>query len=165
MKKMLLTIFLFHFAVKAESDSFLFREAILQGNANEIIFLCHSGININLLDDIDGFSALHFAVYSGKKDMVKLIMQLGADPNLRVEPLEKHEFKMPDISFRYLGATPVYIAAALGLEEIVEILLSDNRTDSRIEEYYGYSPSSAAEYYRFPRIVQLINDRKATIGR
>lgn len=163
MKKMLL-VFLFHFAINAESDAFLFKEAILNNDIEKIVSLYNSGKNINILDSC-GFTPLHFAVYSGNKNMVKLIMQLGADLNARVEPLEKHEFKMSDISFRYRGSTPVYIAASLGLEEIVEILLGDNRTDSRINDNYGDSPSSVAQHYGFPRIAQSIYNRNATIGR
>lgn len=75
------------------------------------LFLLERGADPNVPDSI-GRTALHAAVETGKADLVKALLDHGADPNARLTRAP-FVFKGDFISYgRYVGATPLWLAAA-----------------------------------------------------
>ena len=75
------------------------------------LFLLERGADPNVPDSI-GRTALHAAVETGKADLVKALLEHGADPNARFTRAP-FVFKGDFISYgRYVGATPLWLAAA-----------------------------------------------------
>lgn len=75
--------------------------AVMQGNLDQILRLIQAGVDINAFDS-DGNTALLPAVYHGKVEIVRILLQHGADPN-------KNE---DDSSMTPLWASARYIEAA-----------------------------------------------------
>ena len=75
------------------------------------LFLLERAADPNVPDSI-GRTALHAAVETGKADLVKALLEHGADPNARFTRAP-FVFKGDFISYgRYVGATPLWLAAA-----------------------------------------------------
>ncbi len=75
------------------------------------LFLLERGADPNVPDSI-GRTALHAAVETGKADLVKALLEHGADPNARLTRAP-FVYKGDFISYgRYVGATPLWLAAA-----------------------------------------------------
>ena len=75
------------------------------------LFLLERGADPNVPDSI-GRTALHAAVETGKADLVKALLEHGADPNARLARAP-FVYKGDFISYgRYVGATPLWLAAA-----------------------------------------------------
>ncbi len=75
------------------------------------LFLLERGADPNVPDSI-GRTALHAAVETGKAELVKALLEHGADPNARLTRAP-FVFKGDFISYgRYVGATPLWLAAA-----------------------------------------------------
>ena len=75
------------------------------------LFLLERGADPNVPDSI-GRTPLHAAVETGKADLVKALLEHGADPNARLTQAP-FVFKGDFISYgRYVGATPLWLAAA-----------------------------------------------------
>lgn len=75
------------------------------------LFLLERGADPDLPDSI-GRTALHAAVETGKADLVKALLDRGADPNARLTEAP-FVFKGDFVSYgRYVGATPLWLAAA-----------------------------------------------------
>ena len=75
------------------------------------LFLLERGADPDLPDSI-GRTALHAAVETGKADLVRALLEHGADPNARftrVPLVLKGDFLSYDA---YVGATPLWLAAA-----------------------------------------------------
>jgi len=53
-----------------------------QGNAAMVAHLITQGVNINYIDAL-GRTALHAALTQGHADVVKVLLNLGADPNIK----------------------------------------------------------------------------------
>ena len=103
----------------------------------------------------DGFTALHLACYFGKADVVKLLLENGADidkvamngsdlrpiqsavANLHVDVVKVLLDFKPDVNVRMLGGfTPLMSAAALGSNEIVTMLI-DHDADMTLKSDDG----------------------------
>lgn len=81
-------------------------EAAGVGNNSIIKQLVGKGATVNA-KDYEGTTPLHFAVMYGHLETVKLLIELGADPNVQAAGL---------------GRTPMSLAEANGYMEIVQIL-------------------------------------------
>lgn len=53
-----------------------------QGNCEQISILLDEGCDINALDE-DGLSVLSWAIHNYQVEAVQLLLELGADPNIR----------------------------------------------------------------------------------
>ena len=83
-----------------------------KGNDAIVALLLARGAEVDAGNPLDAnnTTALHFAVMSGHASTVRLLLEAGADPNIR------------SIHFDAYG-TPLEIARGIGNEEIAEILL------------------------------------------
>lgn len=77
--------------------------------------LAHDATACNLANS-SGFTALHLAVVNSHPEMVTLLLQNGADINLRTKPSSK----LPD-------KTPLQLAADAGKNDIVRVLLKHHQ--------------------------------------
>lgn len=77
------------------------------------------GTDINS-KDLEGYSALHYAVLKGHIDLVKYLLEKGAKINSKThsEKIINGEFKF------YLSATPLHLACLHSAPEMVSLLLS-----------------------------------------
>lgn len=100
-------------------------------NENDIIALLElismDQININA-QDADGHNPLHMACINGHTNIVRFLIDHGADPNI-----QNHE-----------GNTPLHIAAEYGYTEIIHILINSGaRTD--IKNHKGLTAQEVAK--------------------
>lgn len=96
-------------------------EAIkMELSINEIEDLIQSGMNLDAKDE-NGLTALHYAVESGKLEIVKLLLENKANPNIGDNDM----------------VTPYNIGKSYsGLEDIVELLLKYG-ADPKILDKHG----------------------------
>jgi ankyrin repeat protein len=116
--------------------------AVRRGDRQEVQRLLDSGVNVNKCGPWYG-SALYVAAYTGKQDMVELLLDRDADPNIAVEtrilPLElERDFEWSGLWRKSLARdgvmhSPLQAAARRGHHDIVKLLLDRgaevNRTD------------------------------------
>jgi len=102
--------------------------AASSGHADDVRVLTRmsAGANDNAQRN-DGVSALHVASRTGRTDIVKLLLENGADIETR------------DIN----GCTPLWIAAANGHGEVIETLIASG-ADADAISYNRYLPFHAA---------------------
>lgn len=108
MNKYLLFAIALTFAFPAYADVDEFVNAVRDGNVARIESYLSSGENINAKNAL-GNTALHYAVASGDSDMVKFLLENGADANIANSK----------------GWTPAAIAEKKNLSDIVNIFQSD----------------------------------------
>lgn len=81
--------------------------------------------DINELSEVTNLSPLSWATLMGKKDAAELLLELGADVNVRQED----------------GGTPLHIAVVLGRTELAELLI-EKGADVNLKNRGGDTPSS-----------------------
>lgn len=95
-------------------------EAVGSGRLEMARLLLRFGARINVR--LEDTSALDFAVYRGKRALVELLINAGADPDIQSKK----------------GRTPLMIAAAKGKNQIVKFLVK-NGANVRLKDGKGYS--------------------------
>jgi ankyrin repeat protein len=99
----------------------------------------NKGCNINALDK-DKMSPLHHAVFNGHKEIVTLLLEHGANINLKGQEGQ---------------VTPLHLAAVRNNKEIVELLLQKG-ADLHAEDLYGRKPIHYAKSFRQTQIMDLL---------
>jgi ankyrin repeat protein len=139
----------------------------------------HKDANPNITD---GYSRtpLHYAVENGHQEVVKLLLDKDADPNIEnrysgrtplqnaVENGHQEVVKLlldkdadPNIESRYSGQTPLQNAVENGHQEVVKLLL-DKDADPNIESRYsGQTPLHYAVENGHQEVVKLLLDKDA----
>ncbi|XP_008836722.1 2-5A-dependent ribonuclease isoform X2 [Nannospalax galili] len=113
-------------------DSLLLIEAVKRQNIDEIHKLLATGADVNVSEDIGGWTPLHNAVQCGRVDIVELLLRHGADPHQRKKN----------------GATPFIIAGIQGDVKLLEIFLSKGADVNDCDSYGFTAFMEAAEYGR-----------------
>jgi ankyrin repeat protein len=105
------------------------------------------------LNDWDGYgwSPLAWATYFQHPDMVKHLLDNGADPNIVTK---KKYVSVPP------GSTPLIIASYYGNDELVDILLQ-NGANKEIKNNEGYTALKYAIEYRYKYCVDLLEQKEA----
>ncbi|XP_061425467.1 LOW QUALITY PROTEIN: transient receptor potential cation channel subfamily A member 1 [Lethenteron reissneri] len=99
---------------------------------------------LNVMDD-EGDSPLHVAAGSGQADAVRLLLVLGANPNV----------------LNLAQKAPLHVASELDLSETIEALMSQARTDVDIEGVHGMTPVMVACSFDHPRSIAVLMDHGA----
>ena len=127
-------------------------ECSIQGNGVEIRRLLSAGVSPNCRRVVNGKSPLHYAAQFGYTDMVKLLLDAGADPNMSDS----------------WGLTPLHWASEPSTEDVdqatamsVVKLLLNSGADPNKADKQGRTPlHSAAQvkvfHYKNRKIVQLL---------
>ncbi|XP_038205714.1 2-5A-dependent ribonuclease-like isoform X2 [Arvicola amphibius] len=92
-----------------DEDSLLLIKAVEEGNVDRIQQLLDRGADVNVCEDIGGWTPLHNAVEHGRVDIVDLLLRHGADPHRRKKN----------------GATPFIIAGLPGDVRLLQRFLSE----------------------------------------
>ena len=104
--------------------------------------LLGSGFQVNLTDE-DGWTALHIAVSEGYKDIVELLLEMGADVSIQLT------------ESRW---APLHLAAQHGRVDIAQILL-DAGAQVLQEENTGMNSLHIAATYEQSGVIWLLQDR------
>ena len=59
------------------------RESASIGDADRLTKLLNSGVDINSRHSLNGWTALHWAAHRGYPTICRLLLQRGADPNVK----------------------------------------------------------------------------------
>uniref|UniRef100_S4RL61 Uncharacterized protein n=1 Tax=Petromyzon marinus TaxID=7757 RepID=S4RL61_PETMA len=99
---------------------------------------------LNVTDD-EGDTPLHVAAGSGQAEAVRLLLVLGANPNV----------------LNLAQKAPLHVASELDLSDTVEALMSQARTDVDIEGVHGMTPVMVACSFDHPRSIAVLMDHGA----
>ena len=124
------------------ATSFFLHELAATGDAKqlEVLFRVQGVKDIDERDeDIEGQTALHWAVRRGHTACCDILLQNGADPSLRM----------------YHGWTPAHCAAEIGNVDILELLV---RHSGEVlgEDNYGDTPKKVAQVYGHKHVVKFL---------
>ena len=155
--------------------------AAKEGAIEEVVrLLARDGINIEARDDNDnGLTALMLAARWGKTEVVKLLLDRGADIETKdnngqtalmlatqsgnTEIVELLLDRDANIEAKnYHGNTALMLAAGRGNTEIVKLLL-DRGADIEAKEYNGRTALMLAELNENTKIVELLLEHKAKV--
>jgi len=123
----------------ADADSLFY--AVAAGDLAEVKRLVvDCGVDPNVREDDYGATPLHAAAEYGYSEIVEVLLEHGAAPNIR----EKY------------GDTPLHYAAMFGNSKVVEVLL-EHGADPNIRDKYGATPLHYAAAFDYPKIVELLH--------
>ncbi len=91
------------------------------------------------LQEVNGATALHQAVFRGNDEVVELLLRSGADPNIGDR----------------IGATPLFYAIWTGQERMVELLLSAG-ANIELRDHVGISPLEHSKLRRNNPVTQML---------
>ncbi|WP_054849042.1 ankyrin repeat domain-containing protein [Vulcanisaeta sp. JCM 14467] len=103
-------------------------DAVKNGDLSKVIDLIKAGANVNVKDPTYGMTPLHYAVLGNRLDIVKYLIENGADINARDNT----------------GKTPLHFAAKNGYLDIVKYLI-ENKADINVKDNIGKTPLDYAE--------------------
>ena len=154
------------------------------GQAAVAGLLIEKGVDVNILDDF-GWSPLEYAIDRGKKDMIEFLQSKGGHRTTIEYPTERPaktarfyaavQSGDVDLTHRLLddtpelatargptGETPLHHAAAIGANEIIDLLLAD-RADINAQETnkYGGTPLHWAVRHDQPEAVKHLLEKGA----
>ena len=103
-------------------------DAAMRGNIEAVKQHIAAGTDVNIKDD-DGFTSLYYAAQNGYKEIAELLIEKGADVNVKLESQTAKEYGMG-------GATPLRGAVANDHKEMAELLIAKG-ADVNVKEGLG----------------------------
>ncbi|AVP88191.1 Putative ankyrin repeat-containing protein [Candidatus Phycorickettsia trachydisci] len=103
-------------------------------------------IDIDAIDN-DRNTPLHLATYNGHKEVIKLLIEKKANPNVQNSQ----------------GSTPLHLSALWGYDEVVEILL-DKEAKLEIKDNKGNTPLNHAAYNGHIETVKILFNKGANLN-
>ena len=113
---------------KYDNPGELFLDIAQFGEINRVMDMIEQGIDVNYQDDTNE-TALYVASENGQIDIVKILLENGANPNLQEN---------------VHGETPLMVATKIGRIDIMKILL-ENGANPLIKDYEGNTPYDEVE--------------------
>ena len=118
----------------------LMRAVIYGHNAVVRLLLKQEGIEVDIIgayldDQYWGYSLLMVAVERNNADCVKLLLDAGADPNIKDPPYDEEEYE---------GFSPLMWAVRHNQVDCVKLLLADPRVDLMTRDGYKRSEEKVA---------------------
>ena len=102
--------------------------AAAQGNAAEVLALLQQGLDVNSTDGSWGMTALHYAVREGHAHIAQILLEAGANPNVK----SNDDILSP-------SETPLHLAAGEQKPNCVAVLL-DYKADLEATNGSGQTP-------------------------
>ena len=136
---------LFRVTVSASPPDAPLADAVERMDGAAVQLLLQEGVKVNAAQ-VDGMTALHWAVHQDDLDTVRRLLQAGADANL---------------TNRY-GVTPLSLACTNGSASVVEALL-DAGADPQTALPGGEAPLMTAARTGEPAVVRLLLSRGADV--
>ena len=161
-------------------------DAVQRGNIQAVKQHIAEGADVNgkikaeKWQDIAGWTPLHFAARSNRKEIVELLITVGADVNVEADngltPLhnaaanaDKEVAELliaegSDVNAKDIAEwTPLHYAAGRGNKEVGELLIA-NGADVNAKKKYGYTPLDLAIKYKYPVLADLLRKHGAKTG-
>jgi ankyrin repeat protein len=132
-----------------------FVDAALNNNKQKVELFIEAGIDVNA-KDFGGRTGLYLASMYGHTEIVKLLLDKGADANLPKQAFEGHT------DGEYDGHTALYVACKRGHTEVVKLLLAKG-ADVNAKDYNGNYALLVASQGDKPEIVKLLLDKGADV--
>jgi ankyrin repeat protein len=105
----------------------------------------HSGADINIRSD--GYTPLHLALLCGRFELVKMLIERGADVNAKSDQED---------------LTPLHLAIVIGNIESITLLI-EKGANIEAKSSFG-TPLHYATYYEKPDVAQLLLDKGADVN-
>lgn len=115
----------------------------------------------NRAGDHNGETALHHAASGGNVEMVRLLLEAGANSSAKTIPGMRTYAFMRDVRVR--GETPLHRAAAFGSAEVIQLLL-DAGADMTIRDANDDTPLSWSSWYSRHDKMNLVWYAGAEVG-
>jgi uncharacterized protein len=151
-----------------ESDDPMLAGVAYFNNSDCVRLLLQAGADPNAVVKDTGETALHGCIIglgekataAGRHEVVKLLIEHGADPNRRTIPGRASLAFWRDVRTR--GETPLHRAAAYASEETIKFLLEAG-ADKTLRDANGDSPQSWASWHWRPKpLIDLLGPEGAT---
>jgi len=131
--------------------------AVQHRRKNVVVWLLEHGANVNARTE-DGSTALALAAYNGDLEMVKMLIERGADPSVKNQQgfstLDVvDQMQWPEIK-EYL-LTPGRLQNAARLGDLPTITRMLKKKPWRVNEIRVYAPLHAAARYNFSQVVAV----------
>lgn len=156
-----------------------FREAVRSGDTTVVLRLIPQ-FDLNARDSL-GAAALHDAVWSGRLEIVRVLLEAGANPNIThleagSTPLDyaavKNELDIAQLLLDHgadaravnrNGSTALHLAAARGYTSVARLLLDHGASIVALDSS-GSSPLDEAAWKGFADTCSLLLDRGASVN-
>ncbi|WP_109436666.1 MULTISPECIES: ankyrin repeat domain-containing protein [Aquimarina] len=89
--------------------------ALLNDNEVEIEYLLEKEIDLDIIDSLNGYASMHYAIVKNDYELVDKLLKKGANPNTKSLVYDK---------------TPLHLAVESNQDNIVELLLKNKATDT-----------------------------------
>jgi cytohesin len=122
-------------------------DAAKDGDLKKIRRLLKRGIDVNAKDEFYGRTPLHWAVYNKHKDVVELLISVGAEVDARAKD----------------DKTPLHVAAENGPKDIAELLIAGGADLEAVDTFYGGTPLHWAAYRGPKDVAKLLIKKGANI--
>lgn len=121
-------------------------EAAEKGNIKEMERLIAAGADVNAKNDRAGWTPLSRAVYNGRVDVARLLIEKGADVNAKDSA----------------GWTPLYGAVSYGKKEVVSLLITKG-ADVNARNNGGVTPLHRAAVWGNKEVAELLISKGADV--
>jgi cytohesin len=130
----------------AYSKEALLGNAIKAGLPDEVRTLIADGVDVNQPFE-DGISPIHAAIINNQEEIVDLLLQANANPNV------------PDTT---IGASPLHLAALYGRVNIINLLIKKGANVNAIMKF-DISPLLVAAQFKQPEVIEVLIKNKANL--
>lgn len=129
------------------ADDYSLIKAVKKEDIELVQELLERGADVNFQDKDGGWTPLHNAVQSGRKDIVDLLLRFGADPCRRKKN----------------GATPFIIAGLVGNVELLQLFLSKGADVNESDEN-GFTAFMEAASYGKVDALRFLHEKGAKVN-
>lgn len=152
-------------------------ESARLGNIEKVTALVNTEIDVNIEDDLDGYTALHWASRNGFKDIVEILIKKGAkiNPNSHghQEKTTKTEYdetgyyskEVPLYIDRNKHHTPLFLASKFGRHSVVELLIFHGADINTVDNEGNTPLILAAGWSNHIGIVNLLINAKVDVNK
>ncbi len=117
--------------------------ALLNGNEAEIEYLLEKKIDLDIIDSLNGYAIMHYAIVKNDYELVDKLLKKGANPNTTSLVYDK---------------TPLHLAIESNQDSIVQLLLKNKAVDT-IKDINDNTVLDLAIRSNYPKISAIFFDK------